>query len=138
MPLLHDARRSDNSGATRDKHGLGIAVAKRLKLAKPSGENRRDAIKRELGVDAEQAFRFARGQMFRGMKTQTALEFGQRRGGQRKADGEGMASKAREEIGATFDGGEQGKSVDGAAGAVRYSVFNADDNGRLGGAFDHA
>ncbi len=61
-------------------------------------------------------------------------------GGQGKADGEGVAAEAREEIGAAFDGVEQLKSVDGAAGAVgdAIAVFHADDDGRLGGALDHA
>ena len=49
-----------------------------------------------------------------------------------------MAAEAREKIGAGFDGVEQLESVDGAAGAVRDAVFDADDDGRLGGAFDHA
>ena len=30
------------------------------------------------------------------------------------------------------------KAVDGAAGAVRHAVFDADHDGRLGGALDHA
>ena len=71
-------------------------------------------------------------------KAQAALEFGQRCGGQGEADGEGVAAEAGEEIGAGFDGGEQREAVDGAAGAVGHAVFDADDDGRLGGALDDA
>ena len=49
-----------------------------------------------------------------------------------------MAAEASEEIGAAFDGVEQMKAVDGAAGAVGHAVFDADDDGRLGGALDDA
>jgi hypothetical protein len=75
---------------------------------------------------------------FFGVEAQAALELGQRVGGQGKADGEGVAAEAREEIGAAFDGVEQLKAVDGAAGAVRHAVFDADHDGRLGGALDDA
>ena len=49
-----------------------------------------------------------------------------------------MATEAREEIGAGFNSFEQLESIDGAAGAVRDAVFDADDERGLGGSFDHA
>ena len=59
-------------------------------------------------------------------------------GGHGEADGKGVAAEAREEIGAGLDGVEELKSVDGAAGAVGDAVFDADDDGGLGGALDDA
>ena len=49
-----------------------------------------------------------------------------------------MAAEAGEEIGAALEGVEQLESVDGAAGAVGHAVFDADHDGRLGGALDDA
>ena len=49
-----------------------------------------------------------------------------------------MAAEASEEIGAGFDGGEKREAVDRAAGAVGDAVFDADDEGGLGGALDDA
>ena len=93
-------------------------------------------------MNAQQALGLARGQMLLGVDAQAALELGQVFGGQGEADGEGVAAEAREEVGADLDGGEQQEAVDGAAGAVGDSaigaVFNADDDGRLGGALDDA
>ena len=73
-----------------------------------------------------------------GVEAQAALEVGQLFCGQRKADGEGVAAEAREEIGAGLDGGEEREAVDGAAGAVGHAVFHADHDGGLGGALDDA
>ena len=58
--------------------------------------------------------------------------------GKSEAHGKGVAAEAREEIGAGFDGGEEGESVHGAAGAMGHTILNADDDGRLGGALDNA
>ena len=112
----------------------------------PSGSSLRShpastAVIRSSGSSAwilKHAFGLARGEALGGAFGEAALEFGQRCGGQSKANGEGVAAEAREEIGAGFDGVEQLESVDGAAGAVRDAVFNADDDGGLGGAFDDA
>jgi hypothetical protein len=49
-----------------------------------------------------------------------------------------VAAEAGVEVGAGFDGFQQRKAVDGAAGAVGDAVFHADDDGRLGGAVDDA
>ena len=115
---LHDARRSEQARGAGDEDGLGIAVAERLELAQPSGEDGSDAVERQLGVNAQEALRLARGEMFGGVEAQAALELGKLFGGQREADGEGVAAEAGEEIGAGFDGGEEREAVDGAAGAV--------------------
>ena len=142
MAIFHDARRREQARVAGDEDGLGIAVAEGLELAQPSGQHGRDAVERQLGVNAQQALGLARGEVLVGVEAQAALELGQRRGGHGKADGEGVAAETREEIGAGFDGGEQGKSVDGAAGAVGDTaigaVFDADDDGGLGGALDDA
>ncbi len=49
-----------------------------------------------------------------------------------------MAAETCKQIGTAFDGREQSESIDGAAGAVGDftvgTIFNADDDGRLGGA----
>ncbi len=138
VAILHDARRSEQARVAGDEDGLGIAVAERFELAQPSGEHGRDAIEGQLSVNAQEALGLARGKVLVGVEAQAALELGQRRGGQGEADGEGVAAEASEEIGAGFDGGEKGESVDGAAGAVGHAVFNADDDGGLGGALDDA
>jgi len=49
-----------------------------------------------------------------------------------------VTAETGEELGAGFDGVEQLKAVDGAAGTVGDALFNADDNGRFGGALDNA
>ena len=119
MALFHDARRGEQAHVAGDEDGLGIAVAERLQLAQPAGQHGRDAVERQLGVNAQQVLGLAGGQMLFGVEAQAALELRQSRGGQGKADGEGVAAEAGEEIGAAFDGVEQVEAVDGAAGAVR-------------------
>ncbi len=89
-------------------------------------------------MDRQHALGFPLGEAFGSAFGQAALEFGQRCSGQRKADGKGMTTEAREEVGAGFDGVEQLKSVDGSARTVGNAVFNADDERRFGGAFDNA
>ena len=108
VAVFHDARRREQARAAGDEDRLGVAVAEGFELAQPSGKHGRDAVERQLGVNAQQALGLARGEMLVGVEAQAALELGQRCGGQGKADGEGVAAKAREEIGAGFDGGEQG------------------------------
>ena len=135
---FHDARRGEQARVAGEEERLGIAVAEGLEFAQPSGEDRRDAVERKLGVNAQEALGLARGEVLLGIEAQAALELGQFFGGQREADGEGVAAEASEEIGAGFDGGEEHEAVDGAAGAVGYTVFDADDDGRLGGALDDA
>ena len=138
VAFFHDARGGDQAHAASDEDGFGVAVAERLELAQPSGEHGRDAVQRQFGVNAEKTLGLARGQVFVGVEAQAALELGQRGGGQGKADGEGVAAEAGEEIGAALDGVEQVEAVDGAARAVGDAVFNADDDGGLGGALDDA
>ena len=120
VALFHDARRGEQARAAGNEDGLGVAVAERLKLAQPAGEHRRDAVERQLGVNAEQMLRLAGGQMLFGIEAQAALELGQAVGGHGKADGKGVAAEAREEIGAALDGVEQVEAVDGAAGAMGH------------------
>ena len=107
MALFHDAGRRDEPGPAGDEDRLGVAVAERLELAQPSGQHGRDAVERQLGVNAQQVLRLARGQVLFGVEAEAALELGQRIGGQGKADGKGVAAEAREEIGAAFDGVQQ-------------------------------
>ena len=107
MAILHDARRGEQARAAGDKDRLGVAVAEGFELAQPSGQHGRDAVERQLGVNAQKALGLARGEMLFGVEAQAALELRQRCGGQGKADGEGVAAEAREEIGAAFDGVEQ-------------------------------
>ena len=142
MTGFHDARCFEQARVEGEEERLGIAVAERLEFFEPSDEHRRDAIERQLGVNAQQALGLTRGQVLLGVGAQAALQFRKIFRGKREADGEGVAAKAGEEIGAGFDGGEEDESVDGAAGAVGNfavgAVFNADDDGRLGGALDDA
>ena len=44
-----------------DEDGFGIAVAEGFELAQPSGQHGRDAVERQLGVNAQQALGLARG-----------------------------------------------------------------------------
>ena len=115
MALFHDARGGEQASIPGDKNGLGVAVAERLELAQPAGQHRRDAIERQFSMNAQQPLRRAAGQVRVSVNIEAALEFRQCAGGQRKADGEGVATKSREEIGAAFNGVEQLKSIDGAA-----------------------
>jgi len=138
VALFHDARGGDDADAASDEDGLGIAVAEGFELAEPAGEHGSDAVERQLGVNAEETLGRAGGEVFVGVEAQAALEFGERGGGHGEADGEGVTAEAGEEIGAAFDGVEEMESVDGAAGAVSDTVFNADDNGGLRGALDDA
>ncbi len=110
VALFHDARRRKQANAARDEDRLRVAVAERLELAQPAGENGRDVVERQLGVNVEQALGLARGEVFLGTEAEAALEFRQSGGGQGEADGEGVAAEAREEIGAALDGGEQMES----------------------------
>ena len=82
--------------------------------------------------------RLAARQMFFGVNTQPLLQLWQCSGGQCKAHRKGVAAKAREQIGAAFDGVEQLESVDRPARAMSHVVFDADDDSRLGRALDHA
>jgi hypothetical protein len=89
-------------------------------------------------VDAKKALGLARGQVLAGVVAKAPLELGKRGRGHGEADGEGVAAEAREEIGAALNGCQQHESIDGAAGAVGHSVFNADYDGGLGGALNYA
>ena len=129
---------ADQANVAGDKDGLGVAVAQRFQLAQPAGQHRRNAVQGQLGMDAQEALGLAGGQALLGIEAEAALEFGQRGGGQREAHGKGVAAEAGEEIGAAFDGVEQLKAIDGAAGAMRHAVFDADHDGGLGGALDDA
>ena len=138
VALFHDARRGEQADAAGDKNRLGVAVAEGLELAQPAGQHGSDAVQRQLGMNAQKMLRLAGGQMLFGVEAQAALQLGQAVGGQGKADGEGVAAEAGEEIGAALEGVEKLEAVDGAAGAVGHAVFNADDDGGLGGALDDA
>jgi len=113
-------------------------VAEGLELAQPSGKDRRNAVERQFGVNAEKALRLTGGEVLVGVGAQAELEFRQRCGGKSKADSESVATEAGEEIGAGFDGGEERKAVDRAAGAVGDAFFEADDDGGFGSALDDA
>ena len=65
MPVFHDAGRSQQARAAGDKHGLRVAVSQRLELLEPSGQNRRDAVERQLRVNAQQPFGQARGDVYK-------------------------------------------------------------------------
>ncbi len=162
MPLLHDARRSEQARGAGDEDWLGIAVAKRLEFAQPAGENGSDAVEWQLGVNAEKALRLACGEMLRGVEAQAALELGKLFSRKSKADGESVAAESSKEIGAGFEGGEEREAIDGAAGAVGDAIvgavlfavfwpvvgavsrvafgtdFDADYDGGFGGALDDA
>jgi len=136
MATLHDARRSKEPGATREKDRLRIAMSERFEHAQPPGENRCDLVKRELGMNTKHTLRFARGEPLFGAESESALEFRKGGRGQRESDGKGVSTEAGEKIGACLDGRKQRKAVDGAARAVCDTVFNTDDDGRLRGPLD--
>ena len=138
MLRFHDARRGEQAGGAGDEERLGVAVAERFELTQPTGENGRDAVERKLGVNAQEALGLARGEVQAGVVAQATLEVGKFLGGEGEADGEGMAAEASEEVGAGLDGGEEREAVDRAAGAMSDAVFDADDDGGLGGALDDA
>ena len=135
---LHEARRNEQARGAGDEDGLGVIVAEGFELAQPPGEDGSDAVERQLGVNAQNALRLARGKVQVGVVAQAALEVGKFFSGKGEADGKGVAAEASEEIGAGFDGGEEGEAVDRAARAVRDAIFHADDEGGLGGALDNA
>ena len=60
VAVFHEAERGQQARVARDKDGLGVAVAQRLQLAQPAGQHGRDAVQRQLGVDAQQALGLAR------------------------------------------------------------------------------
>ena len=68
VALFHDARRGEQADIAGDKDGLGVAVAERLQLAQPAGEDGRNAVQRQLGMDAQQALGLAGGQMLFGVE----------------------------------------------------------------------
>ena len=140
VTLLHQTGRGYETDRARDEDGLGIAVAERLKLAQPAEEHRGDAVERQLGMNAEDVLGFAAGEVLGGVGAQAALEFRQVFRGHGEADGEGVSAETGEQVGAAFEGVEQLETIDAATGAMGDStvgaVFNADDDGRLGGAFD--
>ena len=138
VALFHEAGRCGEANAARDKDGLWVAVAKRLQFAEPSDEHWGDAVEGELGVDAENVFRLAVGEMFGGVGAQAEFQLGQILGGHGKADSEGVAAKTSEEAGAAFQGIEELEPINATTGTMGDAVFNADNNGGLGGAFDHA
>ena len=70
MTRLHDARRFEEARVAGEEERLGIAVAERLELFEPSGEHRRDAVERQLRVNAQQALGLARGQVLLGVDAQ--------------------------------------------------------------------
>ena len=115
-------------------------MAKWLDLAQPAGDYGSDAVEGEFGVNVEEALGLAGGEMFFSVEAETALEFGEQRGGQGEADGEGVAAESGEEIGAALDRIEKMEAVDGAAGAVGNfavgAILDADNDGGLGGALD--
>ena len=55
-----------------------------LELAQPAGEDKRNAVQRQLGVNAEQVFGLALGEVFLGVEPQAALEFRKRSAGRAK------------------------------------------------------
>ena len=138
VTLFHEAGRCDEAHAAGDEDGLGVAVAKWLELAEPTGEDRSDAVEGQLGVNAEDSFGLACGEMLFRIQAQAALELRDGVGGHGESDGEGVATEAGEEICTAFDGIEKLEAVDGAAGAVGHAFFHADDDGGLGGALDDA
>ena len=73
MAVLHDAGRGEQARLAGHKDGLGVAVAERFELAQPANQHRRDAVQRQLGVNAQQALRLAGGQMLVGVEAQAAL-----------------------------------------------------------------
>ena len=140
--LFHPPRRAQQAHPAGDEDRFGVAAAEGLEFPQPAGEHRRDAVQRKLGVDAEQVFGLTAGQVFAGVGAEAAFQLRQFVGGQGETHREGVAAEAREQLRAAFDGVEQLKAVNGAAGTVGDFAFeaflDADDDRRLGGAFDHA
>ena len=64
MALLHDAGAGKESDAAGEEDRLWVAVAEGLETAQPAGEDRRNAVKGQLGVDLEHVFGLARRKMF--------------------------------------------------------------------------
>ena len=89
-------------------------------------------------MDAEQVLGLACAEALFSVQAEAAAQFRHAVGGHGKADGEGMATEAREEVAAGFNCFEQLKAIDGTAGAVGDAIFNANYDGGLGGAFYHA
>ena len=89
-------------------------------------------------MDAQQVLRLAGGQMLLGVEAQAALQLWQPLGGQGKANREGVAAEAGEEVCAALDGVEQLEAIHRAAGAVGDSVLNADHDGWFRGPLHHA
>ena len=135
---FHDATRGNEARVAGDEDGLRVSMAEWLELAQPSGENWRDAVEGQLGVDVQETLGLSRSEMDARVSAQTELEIGKFFSGQCEADGESVAAEAGEEVGAGFNGGEEREAIDGAAGAVSYAVLHADNDGRLGGALDDA
>ena len=116
-------------------------MAEGFQLAEPADEYRGDAVQGELGVDAEDVFRLAVGEVYGGVGAEAEFEGREILGGHGKAYGEGVTAEAGEEVGAAFEGVEELKSVNAATGAVGDfavgSVFDADYDCGLGGPFDY-
>src|ERR1035438_4890554 len=64
VALFHDARRSQQPRPSRHKHWLWIPMPQRFQLAQPARQHRRNAIQRQLGVNAKQALRLPCRQVF--------------------------------------------------------------------------
>ena len=84
VTVFHDARGGEQASAAGDEHGLGVAVAERFELAEPSGEDGGNAVEGQLGVNVQDAFGFACGEVLFRIEAQAALEFGERRAGRAK------------------------------------------------------
>ncbi len=66
------------------KMGSGLPWPRGSSLRSQPGQHGRDAVERQLGVNAQQALGLARGQMLVGVEAQAALELGQRAAGRAK------------------------------------------------------
>jgi hypothetical protein len=66
------------------KMGSGLPWPSGSSLRSHPASTGRDAVERQLGVNAQQALGLARGEMRVGIEAQAALELGQRVGGQAK------------------------------------------------------
>ena len=75
MTLFHDARSGSDADIAGHEDRLRIAVAERLQLAQPSGENRSDLLEWQHGVDVQDAFGFTLGEALGCAVGKTLLEF---------------------------------------------------------------
>jgi hypothetical protein len=96
VTLFHDARACQQPDSASDEDRLGVAVAEGFKTAQPTSKDGCDAVKREFRVNLKHVLWLARDEVLLGVEAKAAAELGKGSGGHGEADGEGMATEARE------------------------------------------